>query len=429
MDIGQQETSHQNSSVFYLSGTVQAYDFGDCVRYCPGGKGEEDERSVDDTNKDLSDFNKDNDSDESVYHQTSDQDADVGFDEVPDLSSQETYYVECEEIYHVRAGSDSIYQTDDERSSSRDEEKCQQLSSLSQETDAFYSAEEEWSKSHDDVSRLIAGLSLSASPTQEIFQEIVPAQVDNQEKSYSPENSAQKIVQENLHDDMSKHGRTQYLDFSPELQEQEIFQEIVPVPHKLQHSYTFWYSTRISKRKVNHNYNQNLHRIGSFDTVEGFWLLYSHLKRPDDLNTQLKDGFYHDISDIHLFKTGIKPLWEDPSNYGGGKVMVRLKKGSSSLPWENLLLGMVGEQFMVSWGDQICGVVISMRPKEDILSLWNQSSSDLRFTNQIRDQFCKVLDLYTEGAEATVIEYKAHCASIKDKTSYTNTDVSLKFWR
>jgi len=219
------------------------------------------------------------------------------------------------------------------------------------------------------------------------------------------------------------------LHYYSELPEQEIFQEIVLSEHKLQHSYTFWYSTRITKRKVNRNYNQNLHCLGSFDTVEGFWMMYSHLKRPDDLNAQLKDGVYHDISDIHLFKTGIKPLWEDPSNCGGGKVMVRLKKGRSSLPWENLLLGMLGEQFLVSWGDQICGAVISMRPKEDILSLWNQSSHDLRFTNQIRDQFCKVLDLYSEDGEATVIEYKAHCTSLKDKTSYKNTDVSLKFWR
>jgi len=148
MDISKTEMSHNNSSVLYLPG---GYDFGDCVTYYPGGKVEENERSYNEQNKDAV-----TDSDESVYHHTSDQEADVGFHEVQDVSSQETYYVGCEELYHVRAGSDSIYQTDEER----DEDRCQQFSSLSQETDAFFSAEEEWSKSHDDVSRLIAGLDL-----------------------------------------------------------------------------------------------------------------------------------------------------------------------------------------------------------------------------------------------------------------------------
>ncbi len=37
--------------------------------------------------------------------------------------------------------------------------------------------------------------------------------------------------------------------------------------------------------------------------IEGFWKYYNHLVRPHDLpNT----------SDYHLFKEGIKPMWEVP---------------------------------------------------------------------------------------------------------------------
>lgn len=35
--------------------------------------------------------------------------------------------------------------------------------------------------------------------------------------------------------------------------------------------------------------------------VQGFWRLYNHLVRPNDLPNTM---------DYHLFKTGIKPMWE-----------------------------------------------------------------------------------------------------------------------
>ena len=38
---------------------------------------------------------------------------------------------------------------------------------------------------------------------------------------------------------------------------------------------------------------------------------------------------------------------------------MRLRKGLASRCWENMILAMMGEQFMV--GDEICGAVISVR--------------------------------------------------------------------
>ena len=53
--------------------------------------------------------------------------------------------------------------------------------------------------------------------------------------------------------------------------------------------------------------------------VEDFWRLYVHLRRPvDDRPT---------VCDYHVFREGIKPMWEDETNVNGGKWIVRLKKG------------------------------------------------------------------------------------------------------
>ena len=56
---------------------------------------------------------------------------------------------------------------------------------------------------------------------------------------------------------------------------------------------------------------------------------------------------------------------KDEANRYGGKWIVRLRKGLASRCWENLIMAMLGEQFMV--GEEICGAVVSIRFQEDIL--------------------------------------------------------------
>lgn len=50
---------------------------------------------------------------------------------------------------------------------------------------------------------------------------------------------------------------------------------------------------------------------------------------------------------------------QDESNRSGGKWIIRLRKGLASRFWENIILAMLGEQFMV--GEEICGAVVSIR--------------------------------------------------------------------
>ena len=98
---------------------------------------------------------------------------------------------------------------------------------------------------------------------------------------------------------------------------------------------------------------------------------------------------------------------KDEANRYGGKWIVRLRKGLASRCWENLIMAMLGEQFMV--GEEICGAVVSIRFQEDIISIWNRSAGDQAVTNRIRDTFRRVLNL----PPGTVTEYKAHNDSIK----------------
>ncbi|ELR18705.1 Eukaryotic initiation factor 4E [Acanthamoeba castellanii str. Neff] len=177
--------------------------------------------------------------------------------------------------------------------------------------------------------------------------------------------------------------------------------------HFLSSGYTFWFVRRSGARSQE-NYANAIKRIGGFRSIEGFWKYYNHLVRPHDLpNT----------SDYHLFKEGIKPMWEDDANKRGGKWIIRLKKGLATKYWEDLLLAIVGEQFQV--GDEICGIVCSIRFNEDILSVWNKSADNKQARLKIHETLKTVLNLPPN----TPMEYKCHDDSIRDNSSFRNTDI------
>lgn len=129
--------------------------------------------------------------------------------------------------------------------------------------------------------------------------------------------------------------------------------------HPLKATWVVWYRPPTSKYS---DYEKSTIALAPISTVEGFWEVYSHLKRPSSLPT---------VSDYHIFKKGIRPVWEDEANKRGGKWIVRLKKGVADRYWEDLLLAIVGDQFAEA-GEEVCGAVLSVRSGEDVLSVWTR---------------------------------------------------------
>ncbi|KAG4080017.1 hypothetical protein HA402_006329 [Bradysia odoriphaga] len=175
--------------------------------------------------------------------------------------------------------------------------------------------------------------------------------------------------------------------------------EISPGEHKLQYNYCLWYHKgSMTKFKSPNDYSKSLHCIGRCGSVEQFWSLYCHLVRPSTLKP---------YRELHLFKSGIKPMWEDPSNVKGGKWVIRLRKTKIDRAWENACMAMLGEQFLV--GPEICGIVLSTRFPEDLLCVWNRTSTDQSSINRIRDTLRRVLNLPPNVA----VDYKPHCDCLK----------------
>lgn len=132
-----------------------------------------------------------------------------------------------------------------------------------------------------------------------------------------------------------------------------------PKEHPIRSTWVVWYRPPTPKYS---DYEKSTVALASISSVESFWAVYSHLKRPSLLPT---------VSDYHIFKKGIRPVWEDEANKKGGKWIIRLKKGVADRYWEDLLLSMIGDQFAEA-SDEVCGAVLSVRSGEDVLSVWTK---------------------------------------------------------
>jgi len=171
--------------------------------------------------------------------------------------------------------------------------------------------------------------------------------------------------------------------------------EIPPNEHKTQYVWHLWHS----KKSTIRNFDQNLRQICRWGSVEGFWRHYQWLKRPSALPT---------LSDYHLFREGIKPMWEHPCNVDGGAWKVWLRKGVVDRLWENLLLAVVGES--LDLGEEVCGVVVAVKAQEDSISVWNRSGGDARAVEAVRRRVAEALQL-PQAAQA-LMEYRLHAASL-----------------
>ncbi|KAL3690688.1 hypothetical protein R1sor_004339 [Riccia sorocarpa] len=176
--------------------------------------------------------------------------------------------------------------------------------------------------------------------------------------------------------------------------------------HPLQHKFVFWYTRRTPGVRSQTSYEDSMKKISEFSTAEGFWNCYCHLARASSLPNP---------TDFHLFKEGIRPLWEDAANRNGGKWIIRFKKLVSGRFWEDLVLAIIGDQ--LDYGDTVCGAVLSIRYGEDILSVWNKNASDNQAVMCLKDSIKRHLHL----PGSYLMEYKPHDMSLRDNSSFRNT--------
>ena len=92
--------------------------------------------------------------------------------------------------------------------------------------------------------------------------------------------------------------------------------------------------TDAERKEEADSYADRLVLLAEIGDVKEFWSVFNNF----DVNTlPQKDS-------IHLFKKGVKPVWEDERNARGGAWTFRAPKEKASEVWKNICLLAVGEQ-------------------------------------------------------------------------------------
>ena len=155
---------------------------------------------------------------------------------------------------------------------------------------------------------------------------------------------------------------------------------------KLKSRYAFWYTisediyqippkTKIDKSE----YENQIKKIAEFETIEDFWAIFQHLRKPDSCRPGIE---------FQLFRYGVKPIWEDDNNKNGGKVTIKLRKDFTTIIWEEMIFALIGDVLPNEVKEQINGIVVTSRKDFNTLQIWIKScekKTNDNIENCIRD--------------------------------------------
>ncbi|KAL6774336.1 EIF4E [Auxenochlorella protothecoides x Auxenochlorella symbiontica] len=183
--------------------------------------------------------------------------------------------------------------------------------------------------------------------------------------------------------------------------------------HPLETKWTFWFDNPEGKQHQA-QWGKTLRPVYTFGTVEEFWGLYNNILPP----SRLAVG-----ADIHLFRDGIEPKWEDPACANGGKWSFLIPRGGSpsaaqllDTNWLHVILACIGEQF--DDGEEICGGVVNVRAKQYRIALWTRTAANEAVQVAIAKQLKEVLQM-SDHAKIGFMAHSDAKQSNKPKDRYT----------
>jgi translation initiation factor 4E len=180
------------------------------------------------------------------------------------------------------------------------------------------------------------------------------------------------------------------------------------VKHKLQDKWSFWFY----KCDMSRDWKDNLLHITDVTTIEDFWAVQHKIKPVESLS----DG-----CDYIVFKHGIKPMWEDPKNANGGRIILNIDKKNVlsflSKIWLNSILFLIGSSYDDEESDNINGLVVNVRSKLNRISLWTCDFDNKSLQEKIAKRFMKYLGLQENEKN---LEYEKHENESDKRKKYLN---------
>lgn len=165
--------------------------------------------------------------------------------------------------------------------------------------------------------------------------------------------------------------------------------------------FTIWYYDTPRKRGITQReYIDHLHKSHTFDSIASFQRCW------DSVLLEILPL----LSSMLIFREGIRPLWEDPGNRNGGKFAFSLTISHERTLelYVNIVQTLLRRE--LGFDDDVCGVVISLRPWGGTVSVWNRDAKNASGIKNLRKQLSSMFANEING----VILYQPHRQSIHD---------------
>ena len=196
----------------------------------------------------------------------------------------------------------------------------------------------------------------------------------NQNQIQNPNNMNQNINQNNISDqEEPKIDNNNANNSIPSSKSNKEEAQLTP-NKKLENKFSFLY--RIDDNTQNQNqkqvmekekYESQVKKIAEFDTIEEFWGIFQHLRKPDSCRPGIE---------YFMFKEPIKPMWEDENNKNGGRFSIKLKHGYTTIIWEEMIFALIGGILPKEMKDEINGIVVTSRKEFNTLQIWFKNYDD-----------------------------------------------------
>ena len=181
-----------------------------------------------------------------------------------------------------------------------------------------------------------------------------------------PEKEEEEEEKEEIPTKPNPHMNMKNSNPSPKANIKEDTQEVPQ--KKLENKFSFLYridenvqypaqKTVMEKEK----YESQVKKIADFDTIEEFWGIFQHLRKPDSCRPGIE---------YFMFKEPIKPMWEDENNKNGGRFSIKLKHGYTTIIWEEMIFALIGGILPKEMKDEINGIVVTSRKEFNTLQIW-----------------------------------------------------------
>lgn len=171
--------------------------------------------------------------------------------------------------------------------------------------------------------------------------------------------------------------------------------------HDLPTDWTFWYLIPNRTQTKARKWDDFLKTLHDFSTIEDFWAIINSIESPSKLPKGCR---------YYIFKTGIKPLWEDENNLRGYEICCEYPTSDKTLfqptekKWTDVVLNVICKVGNKQVFDYINGIEFNNRGTVLKVGIWVSHEINEANKKDVIQEFARIMESEEEKVQIKEIK-------------------------